>query len=70
MVAGDLDNPEKVKAAFKGANVIFGTTDFWQYFGSKKVQEQAEKEGRSPNEVAYEVEVRQGESASKARVLR
>lgn len=60
IVAGDLDDVDKVKAAFKGSNVIFGNTDFWQYFFTPQTQEQAKQEGRSPNEVAYDIEVRQG----------
>ncbi|KAF2180701.1 NAD(P)-binding protein [Zopfia rhizophila CBS 207.26] len=60
MVAGNLDDVESMKKAFKGANVIFGNTDFWQHMQNPANHERAEKEGRTPNEVAYDCEVEQG----------
>jgi len=29
LVAGDYDDVESLEKAFAGANIIFGTTDFW-----------------------------------------
>jgi hypothetical protein len=49
-----------LKQAFKGANVIFGTTDFWQHI--KDAQTEAEGRNITVNEVAYEREVQQGKN--------
>ncbi|KAF2477402.1 NAD(P)-binding protein [Lindgomyces ingoldianus] len=62
MVAGDLDHIESMKKAFKDANVIFGNTDFWQHMKSPATAERAQKEGRTPNEVAYDLELEQGKN--------
>jgi hypothetical protein len=62
MVAGELDNVDSLKAAFKGANVAFGATDFWQFMQDQGVAEQAKKEGRTPNEVAYDRELQHGKN--------
>lgn len=32
LVAGDYDDVESLERAFEGADVIFGTTDFWYEF--------------------------------------
>ncbi|KAH7117829.1 hypothetical protein B0J11DRAFT_93179 [Dendryphion nanum] len=60
VVQGDLDNPSSLKTAFKDAHVIFGTTDFWQHLANPATHERAAKENRTPNEVAYDLEVEQG----------
>ncbi|KAJ9667037.1 hypothetical protein H2201_002871 [Coniosporium apollinis] len=62
MVAGDLDNLESLQTAFKGANVIFGVTDFWQAIGNPKNHQKAAERGVTINEVAYEIEVQQGKN--------
>ena len=61
LVAGDLDDPASLDRAFDGADAIFSVTDFWQFLqeGSSTFAE-AEKAGRSPNEVAMDKEVQQG----------
>ncbi|KAF2112574.1 hypothetical protein BDV96DRAFT_601973 [Lophiotrema nucula] len=59
IVAGDLDDIDSLKKAFSDVNVIFGTTDFWVHFQNPSVQEQAQKEGRTANELAYDRELQQ-----------
>jgi len=51
-----------LKKAFQGANVIFGSTDFWQHITNPKNHELAAKQGRTVNEVAYDCEVAQGKA--------
>ena len=62
MVAGDLNDVETIKAAFKGANVIFGVTDFWQGSSNPSNQAKAKEQGRTINEVLYDIEVQQGKN--------
>lgn len=62
LVAGDYDKPETLKSAFKGANVIFGTTDFWSNLGSPAVHEEAAKTGKPAAEIAHATEVTQGKA--------
>ena len=59
MVQGNLDDPESLVAAFKGANAIFSVTDFWQpYFNPANHAKL--KPGQSINEWVYEYELQQG----------
>jgi hypothetical protein len=62
VVAGDLDDTQSLKKAFEGANVIFGTTDFWQHLLNPENHKLAAEQGRTPNEVAYDREVAQGKA--------
>jgi hypothetical protein len=62
MVAADLNDVESLKTAFKGANVIFGVTDFWQSVNVPANHARAAQEGRTVNEVAYDIEVQQGKN--------
>lgn len=62
VVQGDLDNPSSLKAAFEDAHVIFGNTDLWQHMSNPTTHERAAKENRTPNEVAYDLEVEQGKN--------
>jgi hypothetical protein len=60
VVAGELDDTNSLKDAFKGADVIFGFTDFWQHLANPENHKLAAEQGRTPNEVAYDREVAQG----------
>lgn len=60
LVPGDFENPDSLKSAFKGANVIFGNTDFWSIFGTESVQKQAAEQGKYAGEIAEEIEFKQG----------
>ena len=59
LFAGDLDDPESLKKAFQGANVIFGTTDFWGHMSDPATHKLAAEQKRTPNEVAFDREVSQ-----------
>jgi hypothetical protein len=60
LVAGDLDDVESLKKAFQGANVVYGTTDFWQHLLNPQNHALAAEQNRTPNELAYDLEVAQG----------
>jgi uncharacterized protein YbjT (DUF2867 family) len=59
IVAGDLDDIESLKKAFQGANVIFGTTDFWGLLNNPATHQLAAEQNRVANEVAYDQEIAQ-----------
>jgi uncharacterized protein YbjT (DUF2867 family) len=59
IVPGDLDDVDSLISAFRGANAIFGVTDYWVHFGDPANAEKL-KPGQTINEYAYEAEVRQG----------
>jgi len=69
MVAGDLNDVDSLISAFKGANVIFGVTDFWQGTTDPANFERAAKEGRTINELCYDIEVQQGKNIVDAAAL-
>jgi hypothetical protein len=62
MVAGNLDDSKSLKEAFRGANVIFGGTDFWQHLNDPATHKLAGEQKRTPNEVAYDREVAQAKA--------
>jgi len=62
LVAANLDDPASLEKAFEGANAIFSVTDFWQFMSLGTTFERAQKEGRVPNKVAYDLEVQQGKN--------
>ncbi|KAF5669048.1 hypothetical protein FDENT_11644 [Fusarium denticulatum] len=39
----DVDDPESLRQAFQGANVIFAMTDFWQLMSAAKEEEQGKR---------------------------
>lgn len=66
LVKADLDDPASLKEAFKDANVIFVNTDFWGFLNDPETFSLAEKQGKYPNQVAYDREVQQGKNAADA----
>jgi len=62
VVAGDLDDLESLKKGFQGANVIFGTTDFWGHLNAPATHKLAAEQKRTANEVAYDREVAQAKT--------
>ncbi|KAI1512229.1 NmrA multi-domain protein [Pyrenophora tritici-repentis] len=62
VLAGDLDDLESLKKAFQGANVIFGTTDFWGHMSDPATHKLAAEQKRTPNEVAFDREVSQAKN--------
>ena len=65
MVRGDQDDIESLKAAFKGANVIFGLTDFWTPIRDPASYGKL-KPGQTINEYAFDLEVSQGINIAEA----
>ena len=62
VLAGNLDDSESLKRAFQGANVIFGTTDFWGHMNDPTTHKVAAEQKRTLNEVAFDREVSQAKS--------
>ena len=62
IVQADLDDPDSLTSAFKGANAIFAVTDFWQFVQDPAAQETAELQGISLNEACFLKEVQQGKN--------
>ncbi|XEV02806.1 hypothetical protein FSHL1_008093 [Fusarium sambucinum] len=62
VVSVDLDDIETLKEAFKGANIIFSVTNYWEPFFRPDCRLQAAKEGISCRKLAYNVEVQQGKN--------
>ncbi|KAK4944642.1 hypothetical protein LTR10_016076 [Elasticomyces elasticus] len=61
MVEADLDNPKSLSAAFEGANVIYGVTDFWKPLSDPALTKNREP-GQSLSRWAYEYELQQGKN--------
>lgn len=62
MVAADLDDRASLETAFKGSNVIFGVTDFWQQMSIPANHKKAEETGKAINVIAYDAEIQQGKN--------
>ncbi|KAI9840666.1 MAG: hypothetical protein M1837_001390 [Sclerophora amabilis] len=61
VVKGDLNDKESLVEAFKGANVVYGVTDFWALFSNPATKE-ALKPGEVLNKRAYDEEFQQGKN--------
>ncbi|KAG2171621.1 hypothetical protein INT43_008347 [Umbelopsis isabellina] len=59
VVKGSFDDVDSLIAAFRGANVVFGVTDFWAPFFDPKVHESLAP-GQLINQYCYDVELQQG----------
>lgn len=66
LVDADLDDVESLKAAFRGANVIFSVTNYWEPFFRPDCRQKAEEQGVSCRKYAYDVEYRQGKNIADA----
>lgn len=66
MVIADLDDVESLKVAFKGANVIFSVTNYWEPFFRPDYRAKAEELGITCRKYAYDVEYRQGKNIADA----
>lgn len=62
MVKADLDDPDSLKKAFRGANVIFSVTNYWEPFFRPDYRKEAEEMGITCREYAYDVEFLQGKN--------
>lgn len=66
MVQVDLHDPISLQTAFKGANLVFSVTDFWNPFFNPSNQARAKELGKSIGQYAYELEVEQGKNITDA----
>ncbi|KAI8711553.1 NmrA domain-containing protein [Fusarium sp. LHS14.1] len=66
VVVADLDDVTTLKDAFRGANVIFSFTNYWEPFFRPDCREQAEKEGIFCRKFAYNVEYQHGKNIADA----
>lgn len=57
MVKADLDDVVALKSTFKGSNVIFGVTDFWQQMALPASARKANETRRTINVIAYDAEI-------------
>ena len=62
LVQADLNDMNSLKAAFEGANAIFGVTDFWQFVQHPTTFEIAKSKGITWNEACFLQEVQQGKN--------
>lgn len=60
IVQADLNNVASLVTAFKGANLIFSVTNYWEPFFRPDARAAAEARGVTCREYAYDVELRQG----------
>ncbi|KND94441.1 NmrA-like family domain-containing protein 1 [Tolypocladium ophioglossoides CBS 100239] len=65
VVKGDLDDVESLKRAFRGADVIFGVTDFWTIWKNPESNKKRQP-GQGLLEYCYEAELRQGRNVADA----
>lgn len=65
IVTGDVDNIASLPNAFKGANVIFGLTDFWSPFHDPVTYTRL-AQGQTINEYCYDLELQRGLNIAKA----
>lgn len=62
MVQADLDNTNKVIAAFRGAHAIFCVTNWWQEFGFPGNWAKAAQTGEDIRKICYDIEVQRGKN--------
>jgi hypothetical protein len=61
VVQADVDDPQTLIPAFRGAHVIFAVTDFWApYFAA--FEEKSKISDRETGEYAYAIEVQRGKN--------
>lgn len=61
MVEADLNDPESLDLAFKGATVIYGVTDFWRPLSDPELTKNVNP-GQCLSKWAYEYELQQGKN--------
>lgn len=66
VVRADLDDVESLKSAFKGANVIFSVTNYWEPFFRPDCRAKARELGVTCRKYAYDVEYSQGKNIADA----
>jgi hypothetical protein len=66
IVQADLEDVDSLVSAFRGANVIFSVTNYWEPFFRPDHRQAAADAGVSIRQHAYEVEYRQGKNIADA----
>ncbi|GJD00686.1 nmrA-like family protein [Colletotrichum higginsianum] len=66
LVTADLEDVASLEAAFRGANVIFSVTNYWEPFFRPDCRAEAQRRGVSCRRFAYDVEYRQGRNIADA----
>ncbi|KAK4186711.1 hypothetical protein QBC35DRAFT_386600 [Podospora australis] len=66
MVTAELDDVESLKRAFKGANLIFSVTQYWEPFFRPDCRAKAAELGITCRKYAYDVEYQQGKNIADA----
>jgi hypothetical protein len=66
VVQAELDDVESLKSAFKGANVIFSVTQYWEPFFRPDSRQKAADAGITCRKYAYDVEYQQGKNVADA----
>lgn len=65
-VAANLDDAATLVDAFRGANVIFSVTNYWEPFFRPDCRQKAQELGISCRRHAYDIEYRQGKNIADA----
>ncbi|KAJ9141709.1 hypothetical protein NKR23_g7733 [Pleurostoma richardsiae] len=67
IVQADAEDTASLKAAFRGAHVVYAMTDYWaSYFGHPPELDAVKDDGRAVGEWAAAVEIRQGKNLADA----
>ncbi|KAF2968407.1 hypothetical protein GQX73_g5178 [Xylaria multiplex] len=66
IVQAELNDVESLVDAFKGANLIFSVTQYWEPFFRPNCRQEAEAQGISCRKYAYDVEYQQGRNIADA----
>ncbi|KZL81467.1 NmrA-like family protein [Colletotrichum incanum] len=66
LVSADLEDVTSLEEAFRGANVIFSVTNYWEPFFRPDCRAKAREQGISYRRFAYDVEYRQGRNIADA----
>ena len=66
VVQAELDDVESLKSAFKGANIIFSVTQYWEPFFRPDSRQKAADAGITCRKYAYDVEYQQGKNIADA----
>ncbi|KAI1427266.1 hypothetical protein F5Y12DRAFT_738202 [Xylaria sp. FL1777] len=66
IVQAELDDVQSLKYAFRGANLIFSVTQYWEPFFRPDCRQEAQAQGISCRKYAYNVEYQQGRNIADA----
>lgn len=66
IVQANLDDVNTLTAAFRGANLIFSVTNYWEPFFRPDCRQKAAEAGVSCRKYAYDVELQQGKNIADA----